>query len=144
MAEKTLVLIKPDGLGLRNYVLQKIDEIGRVVYTHFYPQTPLELLAQHYREHKGTNIFDWNMNYFNQNPLEVLVVEGERVVERMRKLVGFSDPKRAELGTIRSLSKDSLELANIERRPIKNLVHCSGNKEEAEKEIKIWTSQEKV
>ena len=68
-----------------------------------------------------------------------IVLEGIEVVEIVRKMVGTTEPKAAAPGTIRGdYSYDSSYLANTGRRPIKNLLHASGNSEEAVFEVDLW------
>ena len=68
-----------------------------------------------------------------------MVWEGETAVSLIRKMVGGTEPASAAPGTIRGdLSHDSYALSNAQNRPIRNLVHASGNVKEAEHEIGIW------
>ena len=81
----------------------------------------------------------WLVEYMASGPVLVGVLRGNRCVEVVRKLVGATLPVLAAPGTIRGdLSVDSPDLANAERRPIRNLVHASGDVEEAEREIAVW------
>ena len=74
-----------------------------------------------------------------------MVVQGLHVVEMVRKLVGPTMPSQAEMGTIRGdFSVDSATLANVQKRAVHNLVHASGNIEEAEKEIALWFTTEEI
>jgi nucleoside-diphosphate kinase len=69
-----------------------------------------------------------------------MVLEGEgEAIALARKVTGFTDPTQADKGTIRGdLGNDSIAKANSEGRPTKNLIHASGNPEEAAKEIALW------
>jgi nucleoside-diphosphate kinase len=68
-----------------------------------------------------------------------MVISGNRAVETVRKLVGSTLPVDAPPGTIRGdFSSDSPNMANEEQRPVKNLVHASGDSEEETGEIKLW------
>jgi nucleoside-diphosphate kinase len=74
-----------------------------------------------------------------------MVIEGNRAVEVVRKIVGATRPYEAEPGTIRGdFSTDSPELANILKRPLRNLVHAADSKEVAEKEIKFWFNDNEI
>ena len=142
MKNKALVLIKPEGFKYRELILNKLFPLGRIVYDCYYGTTPLDTLKEHYREHLGTELYSLLLKYYKDKPLEVIIFEGEEVVTNIKSIVGFSDPKRSAPGTIRRLSNDSLEKATIEKRPIKNLVHCSANLMSAKREISIWTNKE--
>ena len=63
----------------------------------------------------------------------------------MKKITGGTEPLTSELGTIRGdFTVDSYELADFDGRAVRNLVHCSGTKEEAEKEISLWFKPEEI
>ncbi len=138
MPEETLILIKPDGFALREQILNMMDDLGIVTYNQRYQTTPMQLLEKHYEEHRAKPIFPWLMNYFIGKPLEVFVYSGKHIVRSMRELVGHSNPQEATLGTIRALSSDSIQDADREQRPIKNLVHCSEDLDSAIREVGIW------
>ncbi|MEM0480907.1 MAG: nucleoside-diphosphate kinase [Candidatus Aenigmatarchaeota archaeon] len=87
----------------------------------------------------GKTIRNWLIEYLNNKEVVAIVLEGENAVQKVREIVGFTDPSKAAKGTIRGdFGEDSIEKANSEKRAVRNLVHASGSKEEAEKEILIW------
>ena len=87
----------------------------------------------------GKIIRKWLIQYVVSGPVVAIVISGNHVVEVVRKLVGNTVPVFAELGTIRGdYSIDSPDFADKEKRSIQNLVHASGNKQEAKKEISLW------
>ena len=87
----------------------------------------------------GMTLRKWMIEFLVSGPVVAVVLEGEDAVQKVRKITGFTDPSRAEKGTIRGdLGEDSIVKANEERRATYNLVHASGNKEEADREIKLW------
>lgn len=87
----------------------------------------------------GKTIRKWLIQYVTSGPVIAIVFSGNHAVEVVRKLVGNTVPIFAELGTIRGdYSIDSPDLADREKRSIQNLVHASGNIEEAKKEIALW------
>lgn len=90
----------------------------------------------------GKTIRKWLIKYITSSPVIAIVVSGNHAIEIVRKLVGNTIPVFAELGTIRGdYSIDSPDLADKEKRSIYNLVHASGNTEEAKKEITLWFNQ---
>ena len=79
------------------------------------------------------------VDYLISAPVIAMVIEGEDAVEKIREISGYTDPAKAKKGTIRGdFAEDSIMRSNRERRAVRNLVHASGSKEEAEKEIKLW------
>lgn len=87
----------------------------------------------------GKKIRKWLIQYVTSGPVIAIVFSGNHAIEVVRKIVGNTVPVFAETGTIRGdYSIDSPDLADKEKRSIQNLVHASGNKEEAEKEIILW------
>jgi nucleoside-diphosphate kinase len=87
----------------------------------------------------GLQVREWLVEFMKSGPVIAAVLEGPHAVEIVRKIRGFTLPSAAQPGTITGdYSFDSSALANASKRTIKNLVHASGNKEEAEHEIPIW------
>jgi nucleoside diphosphate kinase (EC 2.7.4.6) len=93
----------------------------------------------------GKIIKDWLAEFLASGPCVAMVIEGNRAVEVIRKIVGVTRPYEALPGTIRGdFSTDSPELANILKRPLRNLVHAADSKEAAEKEIKFWFKDDEI
>lgn len=87
----------------------------------------------------GLKIREWLVDMITAAPVITMVLEGPHAVELVRKIVGHTLPLMSAPGTIRGdYSYDSSYLANTGRRPIKNLLHASGNLEEAQYEVKLW------
>lgn len=87
----------------------------------------------------GKMIYDWLTTWMASGPVVAAVFEGNQAVEIAKKLAGHTIPLFAAPGTIRGdYSSESADLANGEKRPIQNLVHISGNLEDAAREIQHW------
>ncbi len=87
----------------------------------------------------GMKLREWLIKFITSQPVTAMVLEAENGVALARKVTGFTDPAQAEKGTVRGdLGTDSIVGANSEGRPVRNLVHASGNMEEAQREIKLW------
>lgn len=104
-------------------------------------------------EHAGTDdphkiglmINAWNKEFLTDGPVMAMVWEGNHVIPSIRKLVGSTLPSLAIPGTIRGdFSVDSSALANAKKRAIKNLIHASGNEEEAKFEIDLWFTPKEI
>lgn len=129
--EKTLVLIKPDG------VERKL--IGEII--SFYEKKNLQITAlkmvrpdretaeRHYEEHRGRPYFDSLINYLIEGPIVAMVVEGDNAIEVVRKVNGDKDPLKSDLASIRG------KYCNNKTR---NLVHASDSEANVEREISIW------
>ena len=93
----------------------------------------------------GLKIRQWLIDFMSSGPVVKIVLEGPQAIMTVRKLVGKTIPFLAEPGTIRGdFSCDSPLLANLEKRPVKNLVHASGNREEAQRELKLWFKESEL
>jgi len=131
MIERTLVLVKPDGIE------RKI--MGEII--SFYEQKDLNIIElklvqcsretaeKHYEEHKGKPYFDELIDYITSGKLCAMIIEGEDAINIVRKINGNKDPNLAELGSIRGKYADDRT---------RNLVHASDNFKNAEREICIW------
>jgi nucleoside-diphosphate kinase len=87
----------------------------------------------------GRQVKKWLVKFVSAGPVALMVWEGNNAVEKVRKLVGYTDPIGAEAGTVRGdLSQESIDWANWESRAVINVVHASGEPEEAEQEIAHW------
>jgi nucleoside-diphosphate kinase len=93
----------------------------------------------------GLKVREWLINYVSSGPVVKIALEGPHAIQVVRKLIGKTIPFLAEPGTIRGdYSIDSPLLANLEMRPVKNLIHASGNEKEAEYELKLWFRKDEL
>jgi nucleoside-diphosphate kinase len=93
----------------------------------------------------GLKVQGWLVDYITASPVVALVIEGPHAIEVVRKLCGFTLPSKAEPGTIRGdYSFDSSSFANSAKRPIRNLIHASGNLEEAKFEVALWFKDDEL
>jgi nucleoside-diphosphate kinase len=96
-------------------------------------------------EEIGARIRGWNMQGLRGSQIVAIIFEGYHAVEAGRKIVGHTEPRQAAIGTIRGdYSYESFALADKDKRVVRNIVHASGSKEEAENEIKIWFKPEEI
>lgn len=87
----------------------------------------------------GKSLRKWMVKFLSCADVIAFVIEGENAVRRAREIAGSTDPVKAKKGTIRGdFGKDSIAIANKDGRTVRNLVHVSGNRKEAEREIKLW------
>ena len=135
MTERTLVLIKPDGVerNLTGQVLARIEARGFKLVELKKLDATREILTAHYAEHEGKPFFEPLVEFMMSGPVVAAVFEGDSVIESFRAMAGVSDPVKAAAGTIRGdLGRDWGEKVQ------KNIVHGSDSTESAEREIGIW------
>jgi nucleoside-diphosphate kinase len=93
----------------------------------------------------GKQVRKWLVDYMTEAPVVAMVIEGVHAIEMVKKIAGSTLPSKAEIGTIRGdYSVDSPAAANVGKRAVKNLIHISENKEEAEHEISHWFSESEI
>lgn len=132
MAERTLLLIKPDGVERRlvGEILSRIERKGLTLVALELRNVGDELARRHYAEHEGKPFFDPLLEFITSGPVVAAIVQGPRAVAAVRQLAGATDPvDQAAPGTIRG--DFGLETQF-------NLVHGSDSAESAEREIALW------
>lgn len=86
-----------------------------------------------------------NAKYLSSGPVVAMVWQGNSAVGLVRKITGGTEPLTSDVGTIRGdLTLDSYQIADLDQRSVRNLIHASGTAEEAEKEMKIWFKEEEL
>lgn len=96
-------------------------------------------------EEIATRVRNWNVKYLTEGPIVAMAWEGFHAIEIGRKIVGHAESRQAPIGTIRGdYSVESYAMADSLGRPLRNLVHASGNKQEAEHELKLWFNQKEL
>jgi nucleoside-diphosphate kinase len=131
LSERTLVLIKPDGVrrGLVGEVVSRIERKGLRIVAMDLRLVRRDLAEVHYAEHTGKPFYGSLVDFITSGPLVALVAEGPRAIEAFRAVAGATDPVRAAPGTIRG--DYALEVQD-------NVVHGSDSPDSAEREIKIF------
>jgi len=93
----------------------------------------------------GRDIIGQLVTFMTSGPVLAMVIEGNQAVGIVTKLVGGTEPLTSDIGTIRGdLTLDSYDLAGIDGRAVRNLIHCSDKPEEAEREIKLWLQENEI
>lgn len=132
MTERTLVLIKPDGVErqLTGEILSRIERKGLTIAALELRTVGDELARQHYAEHDGKPFFGSLLEFITSGSVVAAVVEGPRAIAAFRQIAGGTDPvEKATPGTIRG--DFGLETQY-------NLVHGSDSAESAQREIGLW------
>lgn len=132
MTERTLVLIKPDGVQrqLVGEIIGRIERKGLSIAALDLRHVNRDVAAQHYAEHEGKPFFESLLEFITSGPVIAAIVEGPRAIAAFRQLAGGTDPvEKAIPGTIRG--DFALETQF-------NLVHGSDSLESAKREIALW------
>lgn len=132
MTERTLVLIKPDGVErqLVGEIISRIERKGLTIAALELRRVSEDLAAAHYAEHEGKPFFGSLLEFITSGPVVAAIVEGPRAIAAFRQLAGGTDPvEKATPGTIRG--DFGLETQF-------NLVHGSDSTESAKREIALW------
>jgi nucleoside-diphosphate kinase len=135
--ERSLVLIKPDAMerGLAGVIIGRLQGAGLKLTALRMLHMDKALAERHYAVHKEKPFFKDLVEYITSRPIVAAVFEGEGAVERIRKLMGATDPAKADPGTIR---KDyGLDVQ-------RNSTHASDSPENAEIEIKNFFSVKEI
>jgi nucleoside-diphosphate kinase len=178
--EKTLVLVKPDGVarGLIGEILNRFERRGLKVIALKMVWADRGHVSGHYPSHNdwfhsvgtrtsaffleknvsvqdnfgttdpimiGQQVKSWLEDYMVQGPIVAMVITGMHAITTVRKLTGHTYPVEALPGTIRGdFSVDTPAAANTEKRVVKNIIHASGNNDEAAHEIFHWFKPEEL
>lgn len=135
--ERSLVLIKPDGVerGLSGVILSRLENEGLKLVALKMLQMNRHLATRHYAVHAQKSFFSGLVTYITSGPIVAAVFEGEGAVARIRKIMGPTDPKKAERGTIRGDFGIDIE---------KNTIHGSDSPETARDEIALFFSGSEI
>lgn len=126
--ERTLVIVKPDGVkkNLIGEVIRRFETEGLKVVGLKMVRLTKEAAQGFYHVHKDKPFFESLTDFMSEGPIVVMVLEGEGAIEKVRGIMGATDPKKAAPGTIRALYGDNVQ---------ENIVHGSDSPESASFEI---------
>jgi nucleoside-diphosphate kinase len=163
MYQETLVILKPDALerDLVGALIDRFERAGvRVLDIRYYARVDEALLRRHYPDSMaeslgrkaqlavtgivapvahGRKVLEGLRRYFTRGPVIAVRFGGEDAIQVVRRVTGYTDPATAAKGTIRGdYGVDTIARSTAEGRALENLVHASGNPEEAEAELSLW------
>lgn len=135
--ERTLVIIKPDGVqrGLIGEIIRRFERRGLRIAAMKMIQISTELAERHYAVHKGKPFYEGLIQYITSGPVVVMVLEGRQAIEIVRRTMGATNPAEAAPGTIRA--DFGVEIG-------RNLVHGSDSPETAAFEVPLFFSEEEI
>jgi len=157
MEERTLVLIKPDGLvkSLTGNIITALSETKLKIVGAKVVKVSRELAEKHYSDlkkklidkfgkEKGEEIFENNLKYimgkFHTDRVLALVYKGEDAVKKIRELAGETNPEKANPNSIRG----RYGRVHSETKVFENVIHCSDSVENAKREIALWFKKDEV
>jgi nucleoside-diphosphate kinase len=135
--ERSLVLIKPDAMerGLGGTIISRLQQQGLKLLALKMLHIDKELAEQHYAIHRGKPFFNDLVEYITSTPIIACVFEGEDAIDRIRRVMGATDPARAEAGTVRA--DFGLDIQ-------RNATHASDSLENARKEIELFFTEDEI
>ena len=135
--EKTLVLVKPDGVrrGLSGEIIARFENRGLQIVALKLMQISRTMAEKHYAEHVGKPFFDSLVEFITSGPVVAMVVKGDHAIRAVRAMMGATNPLEAALGTIRG----DFALVMSE-----NVIHGSDGSESAEREIKAFFASTEI
>jgi nucleoside-diphosphate kinase len=135
--ERTLVLVKPDGVqrGLVGEVIARLERRGLKLVAARFMSVSTALAEEHYAVHQGKPFYEGLVKYITSSPVMAMAWEGPNAVAAVRQTMGATRPYEAAPGTIRhdfALTVD------------RNLTHASDSPENGEKEVALWFTPQEV
>ena len=174
MIERTLVLIKPDGVkrSLSGEIISRFEKTGLKIIglkmVHIdkefakkhYPEsivprigentmrdyTDMGMTTKDSKEAVGKKAWETLLNFITEGPIIAMVLEGVHAIEVVRKITGVTSPNKAQPGTIRGdfAILESYALADVKKRVLRNLIHASDTPENAKREIGLWFDNKEI
>jgi nucleoside-diphosphate kinase len=137
VTERTLVLIKPDGVQrlLVGRILGRFEERGLRLVGLKLVHADRSLAERHYSVHQGKPFYEGLLDFITSGPLVALALEGPNAIGAVRMMVGATRPHEATAGTIRG---------DLAVETAQNLVHASDGAETAEAELALWFEREEL
>jgi nucleoside-diphosphate kinase len=135
--ERTFLMVKPDGVQrtLVGNVICRLENKGLKLIAMKMMQISPELAERHYGEHKGKPFYDGLIGFITSAPVVAMIWEGDNAVEMVRTLIGATDPRKADPGTMRG------DLAVFMG---KNIVHGSDSTASAEREMGLFFNKDEI
>jgi nucleoside-diphosphate kinase len=175
MIEQTFLLVKPDGVqrALVGKIISRLEDSGLKVVAMKMVLPDKKLAGIHYAEDKawmesvgaktlaafkekgipsketalqiGNRVRSYLIEYITSGPVVAAVIEGNEAIFITRKILGATEPRKADPSSVRgAYSISSYELADEQKRAVRNIAHASEDKKTAEREISIWFKPEEL
>ena len=156
--ERTLVLIKPDGVmrNLIGKIIMRFEDAGLKIIGMKMVWADEDFARKHYREDLeerykdvekkyGRNVRSELVKYLKEGPIIAMALEGVDAIKVVRKITGTTYPNESPAGTIRGdFAHISKDFANTKGLMVRNLIHASENEEDAKIEVPIWFKESEM
>lgn len=151
--ERTLIVFKPDAVqrGIVGEILSRFEKVGLKIVAAKMLKPDYDHYHKHYEDigkvisRRGQKVFDITLEMMNEGPVIACVLDGVEAVSLVRKMVGTTEPKSALPGTVRGdYSHMSFAHADANDLGIPNILHASGDSEEAKLEIAHWFKPDEI
>lgn len=151
--ERTLIVLKPDAVkrGIVGEIITRFERVGLKIIGCKMLQPDYDHFFHHYEDigkmvsRRGKTAFDVTLDMMQEGPVIAFVLEGVSAVKLVRKMVGTTEPKEAVPGTIRGdYAHVSFAHADEQGVAIPNIIHASGDPDEATQEIAHWFSESEL
>jgi len=148
--ERTLIVVKPDGVqrSLVGRLIQRFEDVGFKIVGMKMVWIDADFAKKHYfdlAERRGEHVLKNMVDLMTEGPVVAVVLEGVEAVENVRRIVGSTEPKSAAPGTIRGdFAHHSFAYTDEKGQGIRNLIHASGNLEEAKQEVALWFEDKEI
>ena len=142
--EQTLVFVKPDGVerGIVGEIITRFERVGLTIIGMKMVWADADHAKKHYSAHVEKPFYPPVEKYVTSGPVVAFVLEGPSAVKVVRKMVGSTEPHSAAPGTIRGdyahLTYDYVDNGDNKDLSLRNIIHASGELDEAKEEIKLW------
>ena len=153
MVQRSLIIFKPDAVqrGIVGEILSRFERVGLKIVGAKMVNPDQDQYYAHYEgiskmiSRRGQKAFDVTLKFMTSGPVIAMVLEGVEAVPLVRKMVGSTEPMAADMGTIRGdYAHISFGYADAHDEAVPNLIHASGNPEEAEAEVSYWFKPEEI
>jgi nucleoside-diphosphate kinase len=142
--ERTLVLLKPDAVarGLAGRILTRFEDAALKIVAVKMKHLDADFTRKHYfdlEERLGADIYNSTATFMQSGPVIALALEGVEAVAKVRKIIGSTYPDQSAPGTVRGdFAHQTRASSEVSGKAVMNLVHASGNSEEAKYEVNLW------
>lgn len=147
VVERTLVLIKPDGVqrSITGEVITRFERVGLKIVGMKMVWADKKFAEEHYEEHKSKPFFKGLTEFIRSGPVVAMVVEGLHAPELVKKMVGATEPRTSAPGTIRGdYSHHSYAYTDKKGKSIANIIHASADSKDAKREIALWFDKKEI
>lgn len=151
--ERSLIIFKPDAVqrGVVGEILARFEKVGLKIVATKMVKPDYDQFYHHYENigkvvsRRGKEVFDTVLEMMSSGPVIICVLEGIEAASLVRKMVGSTEPKSALPGTIRGdYAHMSYSHGDLNKVGIPNLIHASGDSDEAKLEIAHWFSESEI